>query len=89
MCAHVSVADFGRRHTAVVLVEPVYPLEDIAYIHRVALLVQGPVATLPAMCPVVEYGVNSILEHSAPFGLCRMTSAELLSVVANMFTMIP
>src|SRR6516225_7850622 len=34
-------------------------------------------------------GSTGILEHSAPFGLCRMTSAELISVPANMFTMIP
>ena len=58
MRAHMYAADFGRRHAALVLVEPAYPLDDIAYRYRLAVLVQVPVATLPAMSLVVEYGVN-------------------------------
>ena len=89
MCAHSYVAVFDRRHAALALVEPAYLLDDVGYIRRVAVLVQGPVATLHAMNPWWGMGSTGILEHSAPFNFCRMTLTELFSVLANIFTMIP
>ena len=81
MRAHAYVADFAQRHAVLVVVEPACPLDGIAYLHRVAVFVQG---SSDAPCDVPPGGVEGstgILEHSAPFSLCRMILAELLSVL--------